>query len=299
MACRLPKRSRKVALLEGVTAGALFGTAAVLIRLLPGLNVFSIAFWRLAIASLILSVLILSLRKPFGSNLLRENFREILVLGFLLGLHFMLFVSAVMNTTILNATVLVNTTPIWSMFVSALVFKVKPSQLAILGVSVSFVGVGIIAYSDFVSSQGVLTPNFMGDLEAVLAAVAEAFYLSYGRKTRSRVPLLSLMLIIYLASALTILAAGVLASSPFTLPSKLEIMLPLIGLGILPTALAHTFYFSSLSNLKSYETATMALLEPIGATMLGVIIFAEIPNVLFVAGAVFVLGGIISVAVRE
>jgi len=295
----MPKRSRKLALLEGVTAGALFGTAAVLIRLLVGLSVFSIAFWRLVIASLILGVLILSSRRGFGSNLVRENLREILVLGFLLGLHFILFVSAVMNTTILNATVLVNTTPIWSMFVSAFVFKVKPSRLAIFGVFVSFVGVGIIAYSDVVSSQGTLTLNFLGDLQAVVAAVSEAFYLNYGRKTRSRVPLLSLMLIIYLASALTVLSVGVLAISAFTPPNNLEMLLPLIGLGILPTALAHTFYFSSLSNLRSYETATMALLEPIGATMLGVIILAEIPNALFVVGAVFVLGGIVSVAIRE
>jgi len=246
-----------------------------------------------------LSTLILSLRKPLGSNLLRANIREILVLGFLLGLHFMLFVSAVMSTTILNATVLVNTTPIWSMFLSALVFKVKPSRLAVLGVFASFVGVGMIAYSDAVSSQGMLTPNFMGDLEAVLAAVSEAFYLSYGRRTRSRVPLLSLMLIIYLASALTVFAVGVLTSSALTLPYKLEMLLPLIGLGILPTAMAHTLYFSSLSNLRAYETATMALLEPVGATILGIAIFAEIPTVLFVLGGVFVLGGIVTVAVKE
>lgn len=295
----MPKRSRRVALFEGVTAGAIFGTAAVLIRLLPGLNIFSIALWRLVIASLVIGLLILAFRRPFGSELLRKNFREILVFGFLLGLHFMLFVSSVMNTTILNATVLVNTTPIWSMFISTLAFKIKPSRLAILGVFASFAGVCIIAYSDLVSSQGTLTLNFIGDLEAVLAAISEAFYLSYGRKTRSRVPLLSLMLIIYLASALTVLATGVLAGSTFAFPHRLELILPLIGLGVLPTAVAHTFYFSSLSNLKSYETATMALLEPIGATILGIIIFAEIPNLLFVSGAVFVLSGIVSIAIRE
>jgi len=297
----LPERSRKLALFEGATAGALFGTAAVLIRLSEnaGLDAFSIALWRLVVAALILTVLITALRKPFGSSLLRGSLGEILVLGFLLGLHFMLFVSAVMSTTILNATVLVNTTPIWSMFVSALFFGVRPSRLAMLGVLASFVGVGIIAYSEAVSSQGMLTPNFVGDFEAVLAAVSEAFYLSYGRRTRSRVPLLSLMLIIYLASALTVLAFGALTSSAFALPYNLEVLLLLIGLGVLPTALAHTFYFSSLSNLKSYETATMALLEPIGATILGVVIFAEVPAALFVAGAVFVLGGIVSVAIGE
>jgi drug/metabolite transporter (DMT)-like permease len=63
--------------------------------------------------------------------------------------------------------------------------------------------------------------------------------------------------------------------------------------------MAHSFYFSSLSNLKSFETATMALLEPIGATILGIIIFAQIPNPIFILGAALVLTGIVSVALKE
>ncbi|MDI6690280.1 MAG: EamA family transporter [Candidatus Bathyarchaeota archaeon] len=59
------------------------------------------------------------------------------------------------------------------------------------------------------------------------------------------------------------------------LPTSIDVVLPLVGLGMLPTAAAHTLYFSSLSNLKSFETATMALLEPVGATILGVILFQE------------------------
>lgn len=105
---------RRKALFEGALAGMLFGTAAVLIRFLKGVDVFSIAFWRLVIAFLVLATAILFLRKPFGLDLLRRNFVQVLFLGVLLGLHFVLFVSAVMDTTIINATVLVNTAPIWS-----------------------------------------------------------------------------------------------------------------------------------------------------------------------------------------
>ncbi|MCK4424942.1 EamA family transporter, partial [Candidatus Bathyarchaeota archaeon] len=54
----------------------------------------------------------------------------------------------------------------------------------------------------------------------------------------------------------------------------------------------HTLYFSSLSNLKSFETATMALLEPIGATVLGIILFQETPPPVFVFGAALILLGI-------
>jgi DME family drug/metabolite transporter len=67
-------------------------------------------------------------------------------------------------------------------------------------------------------------------------------------------------------------------------------------LGLLPTAIAHTLYFSSLSNLKSFETSTLALLEPIGATILGIAIFQEIPGPIFALGAFMILAGIVFVA---
>jgi drug/metabolite transporter (DMT)-like permease len=35
------------------------------------------------------------------------------------------------------------------------------------------------------------------------------------------------------------------------MPSDAKIVVPVICLGLLPTAIAHTLYFSSLSNLKS------------------------------------------------
>lgn len=292
------KNRRKIALFEGVLAGVLFGTAAVFIRLLEGVDVFAIAFWRLAIAFLILAATIFLLKKPFSVSLFKKNFSQVLFLGLLLGLHFVLFVSAVMDTTILNATVLVNTTPIWSLMISVLILGVKPTRLAVLGLIVSVIGVSIIAYADAASPTFSL--NLKGDLEALLAALAEAFYLSYGRDTRRKVPILSLMLFIYMLSTFAVLAASVLVKSPPIVSSiSLEAFLILVGLGILPTALAHTSYFSSLSSLKSFETATLALLEPIVATLIGGLIFAEIPNALFILGAVFVLGGIISVAARD
>jgi len=245
---------------------------------------------------LVLAATIFFLRKPFGFGLLKKNFVQVLFLGVLLGLHFVLFVSAVMDTTIINATVLVNTTPIWSVLVSVMIFGVKPTRLAVLGLIVSLLGVTVIAYADVGSPTFSL--NLKGDLEALLAAVAEAFYLSYGRDTRRKMPILSLMLFIYMLSTLTVLAASVVVkSAPVFFTVNLEVILILVGLGILPTALAHTLYFSSLSSLKSFETATLALLEPIAATLLGVLIFAEIPSALFILGAVFVLGGIISVAI--
>lgn len=290
-------KSRRVALLEGVVAGALFGTAAIFIRILSGVSVFSVAFWRLVIASLILVVVILVWNRGFNWGFFRKASLRVAVLGGLLGVHFILFVSAVFDTSILNATVLVNTTPIWSMFVSTLVFKLKPNRNAIFGILLSFFGVFIITLASAPSLEWSL--KLQGNLEATLAAVVEAFYLSYGREIRQKGSILPLMLIIYLFSGLTVLVVGVTAKASFAFPSELVLILALLGLGLLPTAMAHSFYFSSLSHLKSFETAAMALLEPVGATLLGILAFSEVPGPIFILGAAFVLAGIVFVAMKE
>jgi drug/metabolite transporter (DMT)-like permease len=298
LAVQQRKRGRKIALFEGTLAGASFGTAAVFIRLIGGVDIFSIAFWRLTIAFLVLGAAILLLRRPFKAGLLKRFSPQVLFLGVLLGTHFVLFASAVMDTTIINATVLVNTTPIWAMILSVLISGVSPTRRAVLGIIISFLGLSVIAYAD--ASSPTFNLNLKGDLEALLAAVVEALYLSWGRATRRKVPILPLMFFIYMLSALAVLAASVvMRSGPLFSAMSWEAVPVLVGLGVLPTSLAHSLYFSSLSGLKSFETAALALLEPIAATLLGITLFAEIPSALFILGAVFVLGGMVSVALQR
>ncbi|MEM2419808.1 MAG: DMT family transporter [Candidatus Bathyarchaeia archaeon] len=299
-------RTRKLTLVEGAVAGILFGTAAIFIRFLHGLDVFSIAFWRLIIACFILSLILLisgelSILKNYGL----KNMKDFFILGLLLGLHFIFFISAVKDTSILNATVLVNTTPIFSVFISTFLFKLKPSRLAVAGIAISVFGACVIAYAESafaplsVSSTEIV-PSFKGDIEAVFAAFVEAIYLNYGKRVRGQKAILPVMLPIYLLAAFVV---GLLSSTSMgkglELPVDPIVILPLLGLGALPTAAAHTLYFSSLSNLKSFETATMALLEPIGAAVLGAALFKEFPASPFIFGTVLVFLGIVFIAKGE
>jgi drug/metabolite transporter (DMT)-like permease len=59
------------------------------------------------------------MKKKLNLNLLKKNLKDLSLLSLFLAFHFIFFTSAVKDTTILNATVLVNTTPIFSMFVSS------------------------------------------------------------------------------------------------------------------------------------------------------------------------------------
>jgi drug/metabolite transporter (DMT)-like permease len=287
--------ARRHALTEGVTAGVLFGTAAVFVRYAQGTDPYSIVFWRLGIASATLAVASIVFRKSFQSRLVKENVKETILLGLSLGLHFIFFTVSVNDTTILNATVLVNTVPFFSILISAFVFRLKPSGFALAGLVFSFTGVLIIVFAETASTRPLagVAPSLRGDLEAIAAAFFLALYLSFGEKVRSKSKILTAMLPIYGFAMCIVgiisLITGNAASILQPIPNRI---LPLIGLGLLPTAIAHTLYFSSLQGLKPFETATMALLEPVGATVLGIAVFHEVPAPVFALGAVLVLIGI-------
>ncbi|MEM3553467.1 MAG: DMT family transporter [Candidatus Bathyarchaeia archaeon] len=296
-------KTRKLALIEGITAGILFGTSAIFIRYLQNFDAFSIAFWRLIIACIVLAVGLFVPRKAFSFSLVRKNLGNFFVLSLFLGLHFIFFISAVKDTTILNATVLVNTTPIFSLIFSSLFYKAKPSSLAVFGIALSFVGACIIASAETQmagASLNSFSPRLKGDLEATLAAILEACFLTYGRKIRGCMDIISIMLPIYFLTALIVGVLGLaVANKTLESPTTIESLLPLVGLGVLPTAVARTLAFSSLSDLKSFETATMALLEPLGATSLGIVLFGEWPLPIFAVGTALILAGIVFVSRGE
>jgi len=118
-----------------------------------------------------------------------------------------------------------------------------------------------------------------------------AFYLIIGKRMRVKLDPYSSMPFIYLFAALTILIT--LASLYSGLPSQnletnFDIIISLLGLGLLPTWIGHTLFYSSLEYLKPHETAILGLLEPIGATILAYAIFSEIPHPYVYIGGVLI-----------
>jgi len=280
---------RTTALIKGAWAGVLFGTAAIFIRLLSNMDSLSIALGRVVIASSAIAIMLLVAKPRVQANALRELGRFVIALGMLIGMHILLFVSAVKDTSILNATVLVNTTPIFAMIFSCAILRTRPSTTSVLGASMAFTGMLALTFTE--TSLG-LVGNLRGDIEATAAAVLEGLYLNIGKGVRRRIPALVAMLPIYITATALVIGATSMSGRGIVIPIESSVLLPLLGLGLLPTAIGHTLYFSSLSDLKSFQTATLAMIEPIMASLLGLFIFGEVPSVMFVFGAAMILLGI-------
>lgn len=75
-----------------------------------------------------------------------------------------------------------------------------------------------------------------------------------------------------------------------------EGLLLAVYLGAVPTALAYVLFARGLRSVATGEAATLTLAEPLTATALGVLVLAERPSGMAVAGAAVVLAGLLVLA---
>ncbi|MGZ0146136.1 EamA family transporter [Kribbella sp. WER1] len=103
-----------------------------------------------------------------------------------------------------------------------------------------------------------------------------------------------------LATALLGFTTGALLLSPFAaLPTTWTGWLLIAYFGLVPTALAYTLFYAGLRTLPASTAAVIALLEPVVATAIGLLIFHEHLAPLALAGAAVLLLAVTAQARRH
>lgn len=279
-------RYRKVGLAIGILCGFSFGTASILIRFLSSLHSVTIVFMRFIIAFLILfSFLFLNENMGDLLKFLQTHTKIGVIMGVLLSLHFITFTQAVKTTTIMAATILVNTVPIQTAILGSIFFDLKVTKSEIIAITLGFTGVSIIFFSG-IEFKG----SLLGNLEALIAATFVALYTNFGREIREKQTTETVMTSNFLFGSITtpIISFLVPVIPPIQLSYTPYTLSLLLLLGLIPTAIGHSLFIASVRVLKPHEIATLALLEPASATVLALILFNEIPSLTSLGGAVLI-----------
>ncbi|WP_054846173.1 DMT family transporter [Sulfuracidifex tepidarius] len=257
---------RKFYYLLLILGGISFGTASIFIKE-SGMTPASITFLRFLVAGAMLTR---------GKLRLELRARDYLVLGGLLAFHMFTFIEGVYHTTIMDATVLVSTSPFFVVIFTALRKNVVLRDVE--AVLIGFIGVVLI---NFPLNEG----NLVGNLISLISALSIALYTFRLSSVKYEDPL-SLTAWIYLFSSLL--------SFPFFLLQglgrvDLTSVLSLIGLIAIPTLIGHTSIVISSGKVKPQHIETIGLLEPVVATTLSIPLFGEIPSVLQLGGSALVI----------
>jgi drug/metabolite transporter (DMT)-like permease len=272
---------------------AAVSTAAVLIReaAAPALV---IAAYRLTLASLPLGLVGVWrrwLRRPRQEPQAGAPPREAvgtLVAGAFLAAHFGFWIASVQQTSIITSVVLVTAQPLFVAVASGPLLHERVLPTTWAGIAAGAAGALLMVANDLGRGAGAL----QGDLFALLGAGFAAAYIMSGRYLRAGgAGWLAYVTGAYSAAAVLLVAAALVAGHAFGGYSP-RTYLFLVLLALVPQLIGHTAINRSLGFMPAATVAMAILGEPVGATLLGLLILGETPGVLQLAGAALVLAGV-------
>lgn len=209
--------------------------------------------------------------------------------GGVLGLHYILWFASLGQTTVASSTVLVTLHPLMILPVSYLLWGDAVSLRQLGGVVAALVGGALITGGDL----QIGADRLLGDINALLAAVAMGVYLLIGAAVRRRMELLPYTLVVYGTGGTVTAVAAVLAGYSLW-PQPLHEWLLFVALAAIPTLVGHTLFNWALRFTRPAAVSVSILGEPLGASLLAFSLFGEVPGWLQTLGGVLVLIGVYS-----
>jgi len=221
--------------------------------------------------------------------------------GVALAVHFATWFESLNWTSVAASVTLVQTQP---MFVAVGAFFLLGERLTrrmVGGMVVAVAGGVAMALGDYAVSGGSLTSAFLGsgalygDLLAVAGAIAASVYVLSGRSIRQRLHLIPYTLVVYSVCTLTLLGFTLAAGHPLTgYPDTEWLLFAAMALG--PGLFGHTVVNWALEHVESSVVSVTLLGEPVGSTILALLVFGAVPTIPTVVGGAIILFGILVTA---
>ncbi len=280
----MPSRSLSLlVLIIGVTAIS-FGSIFVRLCNAPALI---IAAYRLGFATLLFLPI-----QFWGKEEKREappqgGWVIYLAAGGFLALHFATWISSLNYTSVASSVVLVTTNPLFVALFSWWFLREKITRRAMMGVLVAFLGGVVIAHVDAGHSMG----SLKGDLLALLGAVMMSGYILTGRSIRTGTSLKQYLVRVYGMAAL-ILVVYCMLTEPNWIHFSGKTYLFFVLSALVPQAIGHTSINWGLRYFPATLVAVCTLLEPVGASLLALLIFREMLSIEKVVGGFILLVGV-------
>jgi drug/metabolite transporter (DMT)-like permease len=239
---------------------------------------------RMGLAALLLAP---GWRIPLGN---RAGVPWAVAAGVFLALHFAFWITSLSYTSVAASTALVTTNPVWVTFLGWLFFRERPSSLTLLGVGVALLGGLLIGLGDATGGGG--TNPLLGDLLAVLGAVAASLYFLLGREAQRRgLSILEYVRVAYTAAALVLLPLPYLFGGGYG-GYGLEVYGYLLLMALLPQLVGHTSFNWATRHIPPVLVTLAILFEPVGASLLAFLLFGELPGTQVLLGALVLLLGV-------
>lgn len=276
-----------------LTVGLLaVSSASVFIRFAQneGAPSLIISAWRLLLATLVLTPLILLRHRREVSQLRGEQITLGIAAGILLALHFASWISSLEYTSVLISVVLVTTNPLFVALLTPVLLRERLSRNTLVAVLIAITGGIIITLGGGAGTAPKQDAPLLGAVLALVGAVTFALYFLIGRRLRASITVIPYIWLTYGVGAITLLVMMAFGGQIGQLGMQTgNAYLWMTLVGLVPQLIGHSSYNYALGYMSAAFVALSVLFEPIGSTILAVIFLNEQPSWVQIVGGALIL----------
>lgn len=277
--------ARARAVLAAMAGATLIGLAPIGVRL-SELGPQATNFWRFAFALPILALWGLRRPAPSGRDLAWLGFA-----GILFGLELSLWAAALGLTTIANATLLANMTPVFAALFGWALLKERVKSLALAGGAIALAGAVTLTLARAQAGQGQAEHGWLGDALGFSAAFGYAGYLLIVRALGARLGIGAIMFWASLAAMVYTFCLSI-ATETALFPHTWRGWAIVVGLGLVVQAGGQGLIAFGVARLPIVVSTVLLWMQPLAAAGLSWALFGEALGPMALAGAALVLSGI-------
>ena len=288
----MEKSKRNIGPLLIILAGCFWGSMGIFVRRLTeyGFTAVQIVSIRVTLAALFFCIILL-IKDRSGFRIALRDLPLFLGLGFGSILFFTVcYFTAITMMPLSTAAILLYTSPIWIMLMSVLFFHEKLSGKKLLALALAFAGCVLVSG---ISGEGItLTGLFVGlgsglgyGLYSILGTVALRKYSPYT---------VTAYTFLFAAAGSWLICGPADMISKFTAAQDPVSLLLFCGLTALVTAvIPFLFYTLGLRTVEASRAGILATVEPLVATLVGILAFSEPLTLLPAMGILLILSAVI------
>lgn len=287
------------AYLAALGAAVLWGASFLLTKIvLTQLGPLATAGLRWGVAAL--ALMALSCATARGRNTLRRamyhhgwTFVGLGLVG--VSLFYTLQNLALVYTTSIDVGLIMNGVPILTAVLGVWLLGERLTRRAVAGAVVALVGVTLVTWGGLVEENVTSSARLWGDLLAVLATLLAALYTVGGKRA---VTIYDPLTVTTLAGAFgALMLIPMAAWDGLTLRLPISVWLAVLGLALGSGAAANWLWWSAARCLPVSRAGVFLYVTPLVSTILGVAVLGEPLTMATLAGAGFVVGGVMLVQV--
>ena len=292
------RKSSKLGIILIILAGCFWGSMEIFVRKLGtyGFSAIQIVSIRISLAALIFS-LVLLIKDRRGFRISIKDIPLFLGLGFGSILFFTVcYFTAITMMSLSTAAILLYTSPVWIMLMSIFFFHEKLDRRKLIALLLAFGGCVLVSG---ISGEGMtVTGLLIGlgsgigyGLYSILGKIALRKYSSYTVTTYT---------FIFAAAGSWIISQPADMIGKFSVASDFGFLIVLCFLTALITAvIPFLSYTIGLESVEASKAGIIATIEPMVATLIGILVFSEKLTFMSGAGILLILAAVVILNLKK